>query len=226
MYQLYGLSLCLQAFGLGCVVVAIAVSLLFPPVDLRDAISLASMTVTSLGVLVWLLGETPVFAWLCRHKPVCWLFPDVDGRWGGTIQSNFDLRLAAGDPQSVVSTPALREVAVTATIRARFRSVSIEVNTGYMSSRTLHCGVARPQGPGSVELIYVFRCTVPKPETTDAATFEGAAILTLGHDGDGEPSLTGTQWTNRMWHVGRNTAGPITLKRRPSGATAPPLAAD
>lgn len=164
--------------------------------------------------LVALIGETKLFVWLCRLPFIQDCFPPIDGRYSVEISSNWNLvsqRLPEADHRAPDVGPLVRRGS--AKIRARLLSVHItlDMDDGYLRSRTLTCDVGRSPG-GDVQLMYVYASTIDKPHPTDSSAHQGAALVRIPTD---RPirELKGNYWTDRNWHKGLNTAGEIRLIR-------------
>jgi hypothetical protein len=170
------------------------------------------------SVLLWLLGETPLFAALFQNRLFRRVIPDLDGEWVGTVESNWHLvsrrsSVAHFLPDSGMGQPTT-STNVRVTIKARLLSVTMTLETDilYSTSETLLVGVTKRPGSGVVEVRYIYqnRTLIPKP--SDSSNHFGAAILDL-EQRKNEMVLIGPYWTNRNWQNGLNTAGTVTLRR-------------
>lgn len=169
------------------------------------------------GLILFGLGSSALFPWLCRCRPLCGVFPDLDGTWNGTLTSNWPL-VSAHLPRAPLDGP-LQPVAATLHIKARLLSIhlTLETETRYSDSETVLVGIAKSGGE-TPSLTYVYRSRVPGPLPTDTGSHHGAARLELRHE-DGAPTLRGNYWTDRNWERGLNTAGLAIFRKQMSVAT-------
>lgn len=180
---------------------------------LAEFIGLFSKTWLGLSIIIIGLGQSPAFAWLCKHRPLNLWLPDIDGRWRGEISSNWPAIAKAHDIKDKDSKEVRDRITpVTADICVKLFSISIELksDSGYQNSKTLSCALKRNSHRG-FELSYVYSSSVPDPKLSDEQTFLGAGLIDF--TSKKPPSLEGVYWSNRKWQEGQNTAGTITLKR-------------
>ncbi|MBS1092964.1 hypothetical protein JK208_15445 [Gluconobacter sp. Dm-74] len=230
MYSVIGIKRILAAYGwiatffLGIILLiervrllsALTTSNIFPVLGVFwGAVGKALMLAAG---LLWLLGETPLFAVVCRNRWIRRFVPDLDGKWVGTVNSNW---LLISHRSSVAQSPPdpgveqrIAPTNVTVTIQARLLSVTmtLEADTNYSDSETLLVGVTKRPGSGVVEVRYIYQNRTRNPQRSDSASHLGAAILDLEQKGN-EMFLTGPYWTNRNWQNGLNTAGTVTFRR-------------
>ncbi len=160
----------------------------------------------TMGALILFgLGSTGLFPKLCRLRPLCGVFPDLDGTWRGTLESSWPRVSARLENASAQSSAQL--VSATLTVKARLLSIhlSLDTDSRYSDSETILVGVSKNGGDVPC-LTYVFRNRTPNPLPTDSGIHHGAARLELRHE-DGVPTLRGAYWTDRNWEKGLNTAG-------------------
>jgi len=166
------------------------------------------------GLILFGLGSSGLFPWLCRCRPLCGVFPDLDGTWKGTLESNWP-QVSTRLPRAPLDGP-LQPVAVTLRIKARLLSIhlTLETETRYSDSETVLVGIGKSGGE-TPSLTYVYRSRVPGPLPTDTQSHHGAARLEL-RDEDGVPTLRGNYWTDRNWERGFNTAGMAVFRKEKS----------
>lgn len=217
MYQIIGVGKALSYFALLCAALAVAWVALAPapPDNLAGWWKPVSFSATIGGAVVALVGQTPIFPFLCRRTWLGLLFPPIDGEWRATLTSNWAAVSArAGLGNGTARTP----VTGTMKIRARlfFVRLNFDADDEYSTSKTLFVRAARDAEDGSVSLHYVYRATVRDPKTNDSDSHDGAGALTVERQG-AEWRIGGLYWTNRNWHMGLNTAGSIALAPKPAG---------
>ena len=175
--------------------------------------------VTVAGLVLFGLGNTGLFPWLCRLRPLNGIFPDLDGTWRGALASNWPL-ISARMPQAPAEPPA-QPVPATLKVKARLLTVhlSLETDSKYSDSETVLVGVSKSGGDVPC-LAYLYLNRTPSPLPTDTGTHHGAARLELRSE-DGVPTLRGTYWTDRNWEKALNTAGTAVFHKVAAAADAP-----
>jgi hypothetical protein len=165
------------------------------------------------GAATFLLGQTPVFPFLCRYTPLRYLFPDIDGEWHAMLGSNWpQIATLAGLPaETKPVTGTMRIKARLFTVKLRYTSISPEPE--YLRSHTLSVNINKDTDDGELRLFYVYEGIARIPKSTDSSHHYGAAYLDLIDVGPNGLRLSGLYWTNRNWNQGFNTAGTIELKR-------------
>lgn len=215
MYQVIGITKTLGCFATTCLVV-------FLLLHFRDMSEILSGSLIDLyrpvrstvgiGVAVfYVLGQTPVFVWLCKLPFVRKFFPPIDGEWNMRLQSNWGIMqkwLGQGDGSS------LHIVQGKAKIKARLFSVKMEFTSDipYSESKTISVSVRSSDQVGILELNYMYINYTQVPVTTDTNTHTGAARVFVKETGDGLV-MDGTYFTDRKWTEGLNTAGQVTFTR-------------
>jgi len=164
-----------------------------------------------------ILGETPVFPWICRLPLVWHWLPDLDGDYDIQIQSNWPIVSGRANDSDTPTKELLFAKQGTVRITARLLSIRMTLNTadGYSSSNVVVAAVSRERDEPGPVLSYVFKSKVPIPESTDSSEHFGAARIEIPKTRK-ISTLSGSYWTNRNWHNGLNTAGIIKLIRHPS----------
>jgi hypothetical protein len=215
MYQIIGLPKTLTLFATICLIVFLALhnsnitTLLSGPLpDLWRAVS--SSVVFGSGLL-YLLGQTPAFAWLCKLPFICKLFPPIDGEWDIRLDSNWGVMqkwLGQGDGS------ALYTVHGKVRIKSRFFNVTMEFESqdNYSESKTIAVSVRPSEQVGLFELNYMFTNYTLVPVSTDTNIHNGAARVVVKQAGD-DLLMEGTYFTDRKWTEGLNTAGKVTFTR-------------
>jgi hypothetical protein len=215
MYQLFGIRAFLSTFGIASGLVVAVLAWVMPPTHLSDVWHLITGSVMVLGLLMVVIGQTPLFPILCRLPPGSWFLPDIDGHWRGTMESNWPeimkrsglLQPGNTSPSSTIPTDFK---IIARLFHVRLNQVSVN---HYTNSKTIFVKINRDPEDGEVRLTYVYEASTPKPEPTDSTRHHGAGYLDLKRDKLGPPTLEGVYWTNRNWHKTLNTAGRIVLRR-------------
>lgn len=150
-----------------------------------------------------------------------WLFPDLNGRWEGSTNSNWPVIKAMLDmyeqrpgamPQGDLEKIALQSDAITATITASFFKFRIEAELSSTSgkSHSVSARLCYDEHLERFELYYIYTQDTPEPARTDESSHVGAARLVLDL---AAWTLEGEYWNKRSWRSGLNAAGRLALKR-------------
>ncbi|ARB31263.1 hypothetical protein HX787_28310 [Pseudomonas tolaasii] len=218
MYQVIGITKTLGYFASTCVLVFlvmhykdISVLVTGPLIDLGRPISSA---VTIGASVFWVLGQSPLFVWLCRVPLVRKYLPPIEGDWDMQLKSNWGIKqkwLGQGAGTSLISVPGKVK------IYARLFSVKMEFTSAdrYSESKTISVSVRSSDQTGLLELNYMFVNFTQIPVATDTNTHTGAARVFVKESGD-ELYMEGTYFTDRKWTEGLNTAGQVTFTRAKS----------
>lgn len=211
MYQVLGFQKCLGSLLLLCLFFFVVLIFWFSPSELRDYWTLAKAAVTTTTLLLFGLGQTPLFPRICKLPWVRTYFPPIDGEWQVFIQSNWNiLRQLVGEAKGEALFSKEGKVVITSrllSVRMRFQS-----DDKYSKSTTTIVGVRRDPEHGTIELNYCYHNVTRNPEVTDSGCHYGAARVEI-HEENGRISLDGEYWTNRNWNKGLNTAGMIAFER-------------
>lgn len=215
MYQVIGVTKTLGYFATTCLVVFLALHykdmselLSGPLIDLRRPVGSA----VGIGAAIfYVLGQTPVFVWLCRLPFIRKLLPPIDGEWNMKLQSNWGIMqkwLGQGDGTE------LYVVQGKVKIKARLFSVKMEFTSDipYSESKTISVSVRPSDQTGILELNYMYINYTQVPVATDTNTHTGAARVFVKESGDGFV-MDGTYFTDRKWTEGLNTAGQVTFTK-------------
>ena len=196
---------------------ALATDLLgiLPRVPLLSAVSISVIAVSG---LLFVVGETRLFPWLCR-LPVIWqLFPNIDGEYAIEISSNWSVveaRHRGREPEiSAEGEVTLLKRIGKAKIAVRLSQIdmSVTMDDEYLRSETVTCSLRKDKGERWPALFYVYDSHVSAPKNTDSQRHLGAARVSIPLER--RPAvLKGNYWTDRNWHIGLNTAGRIRLRR-------------
>lgn len=212
MYQVLGFQRCLTSLLFLCLFVFAGLAFYFPPSELGDYWSLVKLSVTITTVILFVLGQTPLFPWICQLPWVRSYFPPIDGKWQVALQSNWNvLQQLVGEAKGEALFS--KEGKVTITSRLFSVRMTFQSNDKYSKSTTTIVGVRRDPEYGTIELNYCYHNVTRNPEATDSGCHYGAARVEV-HDENGLVSLEGEYWTNRNWNKGLNTAGLITFERQ------------
>ena len=181
-------------------------------------ISVVSISVMTVSALLFFIGESPLFPWLCS-KPVIWrLFPNIDGNYDVEISSNWSV-INSRNECSKANNSANNDVKLfkktgKAKITSRLTRITmrLDMDDKYLTSETVVCSLQRKQGENFPTLYYVYESHVTTPKSTDSQRHLGTGRISIPL----EPRpvlLEGNYWTDRNWHLGLNTAGRIKLRR-------------
>jgi hypothetical protein len=216
MYQVIGVKRAITLFGLACVGTLILWGIIRPPDDPTDIgqwWKIGSAAVGNVSLLVWLIGQTAVFPFVCRIPFLRDWFPDIDGEWHAELESNWALiAQRAGLSTRPRGEPIRARLMIVS--RLFFIKINLISDDNYSSSSTSFVGATRNEEDGSIQLVYVFRNTTLMPLETDSASHNGAASVQVIREPTGELSMQGSYWTDRNWTKAMNTAGRITLRRQ------------
>ncbi|PIB45219.1 hypothetical protein AOA59_05470 [Pseudomonas sp. 2822-15] len=215
MYQVIGITKTLGYFATTCLVVFLVLHFR----DMSEILSgsLADLyrpitsTVGIVAAFFFVLGQTPVFVWLCKLPLVRKFFPPIDGEWNMKLQSNWGVMqkwLGQGDGSSLCIVQGKVK------IKARLFSVKMEFTSDipYSESKTISVSVRPSDQIGLLELNYMYINYTQVPVATDSNTHTGAARVFVKETGDGLV-MDGTYFTDRKWTEGLNTAGQVTFTR-------------
>lgn len=153
-------------------------------------------------------------------------FPDINGDWKITVESNWPtvdaMRQAARDNSSDrfdvldenATFPSLSKYKFNGRIEQSWRSTSLEIfpnPAGPLNdSRTLAVDLIQGTDSEPKRIAWVFRQTnKAQIEATDEDNFLGAALLRV----ISKDELDGYYWNNRSWRKGLNAAGLIKMTR-------------
>lgn len=182
------------------------------------AISVVSVSVIATTALIFVLGSTKLFPWLCG-LPLMWrIFPNIDGTYSMEVASNWSVIQARREGRDVEITEedqvALLKRTGTLTITARLLSIEVEVEMDdeYLSSDSVIASLRRDGSIRRPVLFCIFRSHVPEPKSSDSSMHYGAARIPIPFERRPQ-ALVGNHWTDRNWHRGLNTAGAIRLTR-------------
>lgn len=160
---------------------------------------------------------------LWRKFPILneWLYPDLNGVWYGTTNSNWPviakLREWAAQQDEIdlseLPKVGLLKGEIAMHVRASFFGISIrsKLQDTDGDSKTIAARADKSSNPREFTLSYLYRQTTPEPQPTDEESHVGAATLEV-KPGD-RPLMEGQYWTRRRWREGMNTAGIIRVMR-------------
>ncbi|WP_070888288.1 hypothetical protein [Pseudomonas argentinensis] len=219
MYQAIGIAKTLSIFATLCLVAFIVLNhgnisaLMAGPLPALGRAVSSSVAAGSL--VLFLVGQTFLFPWICRLPLICKIFPPIDGVWNMRLDSNWGVIqkwLGLGDGTQ------LHVVEGKVRIKSRFFSVGMEFesNDRYSDSKTICVSVRPSTQAGLIELNYMFVNSTLVPVPTDSNSHNGAARVFLKEDG-GRLFMEGTYFTDRNWTDGLNTAGRVTFTRDLAG---------
>jgi hypothetical protein len=214
MYRILGFQQVVGSIAMATALVGLVLVWLSWPLTLPEAWRTISGTAGTIGMLLLLVGETPLFPWLCQATLLGRVFPPISGRWAGTVESNWPV-IAERSRYAATSPAPLGAVRVEVEISARLSSIHIDLRSAesYTTSETMLVGVHRGPGNGRVRLTYVYQAATVQPVQGDADSHHGAGYVDLEEEGGWPVRLVGNYWTNRKWHEGLNTAGAVRLRK-------------
>lgn len=214
MYQVIGVRNALTVFGL----LSLVIFLFFNHGNLSQLVDnplmlgrAASTSVTMTGFLFVVLGETPIFPWICKIPFIRNYFPPINGEWEVTLQSNWGtIQRMRGEQE--VEDKVVKQGKVKITSRFFGVRMKFEGHDCYSKSSSVCVSVRRDPQHGTIELNYIYENITRNPLSSDCSSHNGAARVEV-QDGDGKISLEGVYFTDRNWNQGLNTAGHITFER-------------
>jgi len=230
MYTVFGASTALKAcLSVFAAIVATVVWFTDIPSSFVDFFRWASISANAFMILVWLVAGLSMHGALWRRVFRCWpklnawVFPDINGVWYGTTQSNWPvidtMRTAASKGEALdldsLATVPLREDAMAMEIKANLFRISIKSRLSSTGgcSKTLSCRADKDSDCGDHSVSYIYHQATPKPLSTDEGSHVGAATLEIAL---GEPLvMRGVYWTRRKWREGRCPRSPPKSFRPP-----------
>lgn len=154
-------------------------------------------TIGTTGAILWVAWEL-FKAYLWKYRLFTgWLVyvPDLNGKWSGHISSNWI------DPKTKKPIPT---ISVEATIKQTLTTLTIDMETEEMISKSVSADPCPDTHRGVCELSYIYE-SVPKATVRERSQIHyGAAQLNT----NGRDRLRGNYWTDR------ETTGTISLKRK------------
>lgn len=228
MYTVFGAStvlrFCLIVFAVIVLTVALFTGIQSSFFEiLRWSVVLASAFMILVWVLIGWSGYYAPWRWAFRNYPILktWLFPDLNGVWYGTTQSNWSvikrLRDAAARGETLdldsLATVPLWDGFMAMDIKANLFRITIasKLSRTGGASKTLFCRAGKHPEHGDFNLSYLYLQGTPEPESTDESSHDGAAILGIEI---GDPLvMRGEYWNRRSWREGSNAAGMIEVRR-------------
>ncbi|ETT38511.1 hypothetical protein [Paenibacillus sp. FSL R5-808] len=136
------------------------------------------------------------YHWIPLLNPVIVLVPNLHGTWKGKLQSNWI------DSETGEQVPPIE---ITAYIRQSFISISVEIHTSKMVSKSYIAGIKTDGDTETQELCYSYNSKANADSIETNPWHEGTAKLEI-HSGS-NPKLKGNYWTLRK------TIGTIELQR-------------
>ena len=195
------------------------------PAKPSDVLKVMSLGVTVTG-LVLLVVFAPTGRWSSWR--FIWqvfpglndaVFPDLNGTWEGTQESNWSkidvMRKAACQKGALAAdfldSVNLLELPITIEIKASLFELHVYgiLPTTDSTSVSAASRLTR-SADGRYILYYVFTQETGLISSTDESVHDGAARLVYYRD---QFELSGTYWTKRMWQAGLNTAGRLKVMR-------------
>jgi hypothetical protein len=125
--------------------------------------------------------------------------PNINGTWSAVVYSKDK------------DTPK-KGVVLTVDIKLTLFSFSMTSKSDNkdLTSHLTSYEIWKDEKSGKFIITYTFEATVARPSKTDVGIFNGSAKLKYDYN---EDSFKGFYWTNRAYHVNRQTAGDIEIIR-------------
>ncbi|MFY0311298.1 hypothetical protein ACFMBG_15515 [Leisingera sp. D0M16] len=191
--------------------------LMYQPGGARDWVRVAFATPGVFAIILYVLGGTSVWRVVWRKVPKLnqWVFPDLNGEWATTMESNilehakFHPALKDLDPSKVKSTIPGRFIISQTWFKV---SIRFDGDDKYSNSDTLFVHPERDSQSGRFYLTYTYKNQTPNNLATDEQMHMGAARLEVD-GGESFNQMRGTYWTNRNWKKALNTAGSLVATR-------------
>jgi len=160
-------------------------------VDLQKALSHVSTTI-SINIILWLLFIK--WGWKARiFYPWLVPFPNLEGSWTGTIQSNWQGKSLGPIPTEV-------------SINQTFFNIQVKVKTEEGKSHSIGASFDIDQDRGHQQLFYSYLNTPRSGVRETSEIHYGSTILNF--DGFKVTEMDGEYWTSR------ETTGEIKLKKK------------
>lgn len=197
------------------------------PSDIMGWVRTFSLTLT-----YWSLALVALFGWSGKLSPWRglwyaipqlnhWVFPDLNGKWFGSAQSNWTVietlieaaeRKRPKVERDDLANIPLKNVEVILHIRASLFTFRIhaKLEDTKGTSHSLTERVQKNEARDTFELYYVYLQHTPQPQLTDEASHPGAARLDLDLD---RWTMAGEYWNRRSWRSGFNAAGLLNVRR-------------
>jgi len=149
------------------------------------------------------------------------LFPDLNGVWLGTTNSNWPVvkqmkdRALSGEKitENELEKIDLQHDSMEIEIKASLFRIKIlgKLSATNGDSYSLTSTMYKKEDAEIVNLAYIYEQVTPDPKRMDQDIHLGAASLSWNACAPNE--LSGVYWTRRSWRQGLNTAGRINLKK-------------
>lgn len=159
--------------------------------------------------------------WWCIPPINRWVFPDLNGKWTGTLDSNWSVieamllaaitknkKIEQDDLPEIPLKPIAIELQITASLFT-FR-VEAKVTGVNGTSYSLTERIQKHERRDCFELFYVYLQKTPQPVATDEELHAGSARLDIDTK---TWAMNGEYWTRRSWRSGLNTAGLLSVSR-------------
>lgn len=149
------------------------------------------------------------------------LFPDLNGIWLGSSNSNWPVIKQMKDralsdekiTEEELEKIDLQHDDMAIEIKASLFKIKVlgKLSSTNGNSYSLSSTMYKKEDAELVNLAYIYEQVTPDPKRMDQDTHIGAASLSWNACVPNE--LTGVYWTRRSWRQGLNTAGRINLKK-------------
>ena len=184
--RIFGFAILGLAFGTYIVLFLFTQNL--ESIDYHKALTNISTTI-SINLIIWLLFIKWMWKWKIFHP---WLvpFPNLSGKWSGTIKSNWE----GGNPEPIPTR---------VTITQNFFNIQVRINTEESRSYSIGASFDIDKDRGFQQLFYSYLNT-PKSGVRDRSQIHYGSTL-LNFEGSNVNKMEGEYWTSR------ETTGEITL---------------
>nr|WP_314447355.1 hypothetical protein [uncultured Sphingomonas sp.] len=163
--------------------------------------------------------------WWCIPPLNKLVFPDLNGKWQGKLQSNWSVfqemlsaatarnkKLEEKDLPDIPLKPVDIELMITASLFT-FR-IEAKVSGVDGTSHSISERIQKDEKRDRFELFYVYVQETPQPSATDEASHPGSARLDVDTSAW---ALKGEYWNRRKWRSGFNAAGLMEVTRKDRG---------
>lgn len=232
MYAVIGLKRLILGFAALIIIIMLVMLAIERPSDLWEFGSVAWKVVSGAITAVLLLGSIPAvfqFFWRIYGKVVPGSYPDISGKWVGTIESNYaihkvideaasskDIVFNSQDPAQVANVELL-SLPATMEVKASLLKISVVMNVQRLTDTSQSVSVcASPVVSTDGEyhgLAYIYKSRHHRSAPDDEASHTGAAEVQLINNIDDTLTMKGLYWTVRNWRRAGNTAGVLVFKR-------------
>lgn len=217
MIQLFSKSVIIQIILVIAIIIAGPLWLYIDPVELNDWVRLITSTISLSAIVISVFGILPIWRlmWFIFRPLNWWIFPDLNGSWGISMNSNIG-EIAKYHPKLKKVTPNT-EVTGTVTIIQNWFGLTMVFHgdDGYSDSETIFVKLTRTKESKRFKIAYLYENETPTASDTDEQRHFGAGRAEVRWV-EGNLEISGHYWTNRKWRDGMNTAGTFLMSKKQS----------